>query len=210
MDRLRGYDACLLYLDDVIVFGRTFQEQLYNLRMVFQTLREAHLKLNPENCQLFQKEVRYLGHVSPEGVIMDPEKLEAVKNWPTPTANHQLRSFLGLCTYYRKFIHGFTDVAKPLTTLAKEKRMLDWSPEANATFRSLKEALCTAPVLGYPRSGEKFSVDTDASNTGIGGVLSQVQDGHERVVAYVSKTLSKAERNYCVIRRELLAIVKIL
>jgi hypothetical protein len=157
---------------------------------VFQRLREAHLKLNPEKCQLFQKEVRYLGNiVSPERVTTDPEKLEAVKNWPPPTDKHQLRSFLGLCTYYRRFIHGFADVAKPLTRLTDEKRTLEWSPEAEAAFRSLKEALCTAPILGFPRPGQKLIVDTDSSNTGIGGIKSQIQDGHERVVAYFSKTL---------------------
>ena len=169
---LRGltYEACLVYLDDVVVISRTFQEQLDNLRKVFQRLREAHLKLNPEKCHLFQKEVRYLGHiVSPSGVTTDPEKLEAVKSWPRPNDKHQLRSFLGLCTYYRRFISGFADIAKPLTRLTEEKRIFEWSPETENGFLALKEALCTAPVLGYPRPGEKFIVDTDASNVGIGG-----------------------------------------
>jgi hypothetical protein len=115
---LRGliYDACLVYLHDVIVVGRTFQEQLYNLRKVFQRLREAHLKLNPEMCQLFQKEVRYLRHiVSPEGLTTDP-----VKNWPSAMDKHQLRRFLGLCTCYRRFIHGFADITKPLTRLTEK------------------------------------------------------------------------------------------
>ena len=209
---LRGltYEACLVYLDDVIVIGCTFQEQMYNLRKVFQRLREAHLKLNPEKCQLFQKEVRYLGHiVSPSGVTTDPEKLEAVKSWPRPNDKHQLRSFLVLCTYYKRFISGFADIAKLLTRLTEEKRIFEWSTETETAFQALKEALCTAPVLVYPHPGEKFIVDTDASNVGI-GVLSQVQDVSERVIAYFSKTLSKAERNYCVTRRELLAIVKTL
>jgi hypothetical protein len=113
-----------------------------------------------------------------------------------------------LCTYYRRYIQGFANIAKPLTRLTEEKRMFEWSPEAEAAFRSLKEALCTASVLGYQRPGEKFIVDTDASNTGISGVLPQVQDGHERVVAYFSKNLLRTERNYCATRRELLAIVK--
>jgi hypothetical protein len=210
---LRGltYEACLVYLDDVIVIGCTFQEQLDNLRRVFQWLQEAHLKLNPEKCQLFRKEVRYLGHiVLPPGITTDPEKLEAIESWPRPKDIHQLRSFLGLCTYYQRFISGFADLAKPLTRLTKEKRMFEWSTETETAFHTLKEALCTAPVLGYPRPGEKFIVNTEASNMGIGVVLSQVQDGGERVIAYFSKTLSKAERNYCVTRWELLAIVKTL
>jgi hypothetical protein len=93
-------------------------------------------------------------------VTTDPEKLEAVTYWPPPTDKHQLRSFLGLCTYYRRFIHGFADIAKPLIRLTEEKRMFEWSPEPESALRSLKEVLCTAPVLGYPRPGEKFIVDT--------------------------------------------------
>jgi hypothetical protein len=130
---LRGliYDVCLVYLDDIIVIGPTFQEHLDNLRKVFQRLRGAHLKMNPEKCRLFHKEVRYLGHiVSPQGVTTDPEKLEAVRCWPQPKDKHQLRSFLGLCTYYRKFIPGFAEIAKPLTQLTEDRRPFHWSPEA--------------------------------------------------------------------------------
>jgi hypothetical protein len=207
---LRGLtgELCLVYLD-VIVIGRTLQEHLLNLRKVFQWFREAHIKLNPEKCQLFQKEVRYLAHiVSPERITTNPEKLEAVREWPTPRNKHEIRSFLGLCTYYRWFISGFADIAKPLTRLMEEKRTFQWTPEVEASFQTLKEALCTALSLAYPQPGGKFIVDTDASNFGIGRVLSQVQDGQERVLSYYSKTLNKAERNYCVTRRELLAIVK--
>jgi hypothetical protein len=110
--------------------------------------------------------------------------------------------------YYRRFISGFADIAKPLTRLTEKKRAFQWTPKVETTFQTLKEALCTAPILAYPQPGGKFIVDTDASNVGIGGVLSQVQDGQERVISYYSKTLSKAEKNYCVTWRELLAIVK--
>jgi len=144
------------------------------------------------------------------GITTDPEKLEAVKSWPRPKDRHQLRSFLGLCTYYRRFISGFADIVKPLTRLIEEKRTFECSTEAETAFQALKKALCMAPVLGYPQPGEKFIIDTDASNIGIGGVLSQVQDGCEQVVSCFSKTLSKAKRNYCVTCRELLATVKTL
>jgi hypothetical protein len=143
-------------------------------------------------------------------VTTDPEKLEAVRCWPQPTDEHQLRSFLGLCTYYRRFISGFAEIAKPLTQLTVEKRPFHWFPEAETAYHSLKNALCTMPVLGYPQTGEKFFVDTDASNVGIGGVLFQVRDGQERMIVYFSKTLSKAVRIYCVTRRELLTVVKTL
>jgi hypothetical protein len=131
--------------------------------------------------------------------------LVLVREWPTPRNKHEVWSFLGLCTYYRRFISGFADIAKPLTRLAEEKRAFQWTPEVETAFQTLKETLCTAPILAYPQPGGKFIVDTDASNVGIGGVLSQV---HERVISYYSKTFSKAEKNYCVTRRELLAIVK--
>jgi hypothetical protein len=170
---LRGLtgESCLVYLDHVIVIGRTFQEHL-NLRKVFHRFREAHLKLNPEKCQLFQKEVRYLGHiVSPEG-LTDPEKLEAVREWPTPRNRHEVRRFLGLCTYYRRFISGFADIAKPLTRLTDEKQPFQWTPEVETAFQTLKEALCTTPILAFLQPGGKFIVDTDPSNVGIGGVLS--------------------------------------
>jgi hypothetical protein len=147
--------------------------------------------------------------VSPEGISTDPEKLKAVQEWPTPK-NHEIRCFLGLCTYYRLFISGFADIAKLLTKLTEEKQTFKWTPELEAAFQTLKGTLCAAPILDYPQPGEKFIVDTDASNVGIGGVLSQVQGGKERVIAYYSKTPSRAERNYCVARRELLAIVRTL
>jgi hypothetical protein len=146
--------------------------------------------LNPEKCQQFRKELRYLVHiVSSLGVTTDPAKLEAVKSWPRPNDKQQRRSFLGLCTYYRRFISGFADITKPLTKLTEEKRTYEWSTETETAFQALEEALCTAPVLGYPRPGQKFIVDTDSSNVGRGGVLSQVQYGRERVVAYFSKTV---------------------
>jgi hypothetical protein len=184
-------------LDDVIVIGCTFQEWLENLRKVLQRLREAHLKLNPAKWQLFWKEVQYLSHiVSPSGVTTDPEKLEAVKSWPRPKDKHQL-SFLGLCTYYRRLVSGFVDIPKPLTRLTEEKQTFKWYTEAETAFQALKKALCMAPVLGYLQPGEKFIVDTDASNIGIGGVLSQVQDGSEQVVAYFSKTVQSQEELLC-------------
>jgi hypothetical protein len=179
---LRGlmYDSCLVYLDDVIVIGHTFQEHLRNLRKVFERLQEARLKLNPDKCHLLQQEVRYLGHiVSPKGTSTDPKKLKAMQEWPTPRTKHEIRSFLGLCTYYRRFISGFANIAKPLTKLTEEKQPFQWTPEVETAFQTLKGALCASPILAYPQPGERFIVDTDASNIGIGGVLSQVQDGKE-------------------------------
>jgi hypothetical protein len=140
--------------------------------------------------QLFQKEVRYLGHIiSPEGETTAPEKLEAEQPWPQPRDKHELRSFLGLFTSFWTSNAGCAKITKSLTQFSEAKRTYQWSPEADAAFRALKDALCTAPVLGYPRLWHKFIVDTDASNVGVGGLVSQVQEGQEQAVASFSNTL---------------------
>ncbi|GFW79593.1 retrovirus-related Pol polyprotein from transposon 412 [Trichonephila clavipes] len=203
------FEACLIYLDDVIIGGRTFEEHLQNIRKVLSELRDANLKLNPSKCKFFQKEVNYLGHIiSAEGVRTDPEKVFAVKNWKRPENLRELRSFLGLCTYYRKFVKGFSNIARPLHKLTESKQKFQWTKECEDSFLQLKEALTSSPILIYPQPDKPFILDTDASNESVGAVLSQEIDGQERVVAYWSKCLSKPERNYCVTRKELLAIVK--
>lgn len=208
---LRGltWKTCLVYLDDILVMGGTFEEHLSNLREVFRRLRNAHLTLNPKKCSLFRKEVKFLGHViSPEGIRTDPEKIEAVRDWPRPADKHEVRSFLGLCTYYRRFVEGFADIAKPLHKLTEQNAVFSWSRDCDNAFRRLKAALCSSPILSYPQPKGLYVLDTDASNLGIGSVLSQIQGGQERVIEFYSKVLSKPERNYCVTRKELLAIVK--
>ncbi|GFW67109.1 retrovirus-related Pol polyprotein from transposon 412 [Trichonephila clavipes] len=189
--------------------GRTFEEHLQNIRKVLSKLSDANLKLNPSKCKFFQKEVNYLGHIiSAEGVRTDPEKVSAVKNWKHPENLRELRSFLGLCTYYRKFVKGFSNIARPLHKLTESKQKFQWTKECEDSFLQLKEALTSSPILIYPQPDKPFILDTDASNESVGAVLSQEIDGQERVVAYWSKCLSKPERNYCVTRKELLAIVK--
>ena len=204
-------DVCLVYLDDVIIMGRNFKEHLKNLEKVFYRIRGANLKLSPNKCDLFKNKVSYLGHIiSAEGVQTDPDKVKAVKEWPVPKNKTEVRSFLGLCTYYRRFVKNFSDIAKPLHRLTEDKRNFIWDLDCERAFIELKRHLCETPILGYPSRDGRFIVDTDASNTGIGGVLSQIQGDQQVVIAYFSKALSKPERNYCVTRRELLAVVKTL
>ena len=194
----------------MIIFGKTVPEELSRLRQVFHRLRQANLKLKPRKCHLFKTQVSYLGHVvSNKGVSTQEEKIEAVKTWPTPKNVTEVRSFLGLASYYRRFVEGFASIAKPLHHLTEKGRagQFEWSPVCQAAFDELKQRLTSAPILGYPSPEGEFILDTDVSKDGIGGVLSQVQDGKERVIAYGSKVLSKAEQNYCVTRRELLAVV---
>ena len=201
------FNTALIYLDDVLVAGRTFPDHISNLRIVLQRFRTASLKLNPKKCSLLQKQVKYLGHVvSGEGIAMDPEKVESIRSWPTPTTAKEIRSFVGLCSYYRRFIAGFSNLVQPLLKCADTA--FTWTTEAEEVFHKLKTALTEAPILGYPNSEDEIVLDTDASLTGVGAVLSQLQDGQEKVIAYYSCSLNKAERNYCVTRRELLAVIK--
>ncbi|KAF8793549.1 Retrovirus-related Pol polyprotein like [Argiope bruennichi] len=189
--------------------GRSFEEHLQNVRRVLQKLKEANLKLSPSKCHLFRREVTYLGHIiSAEGVRTDPDKISAVRHWTCPTDVHQLRNFLGLCTYYQKFVKNFSTIARPLHKLTEAKQKFIWTDECDNAFNKLKDALTSAPVLAYPAIGKQFILDTVSSHECIGAVLSQEIDGQERVIAYFSKCLSKQERNYCVTRKELLAIVK--
>ena len=148
------------------------------------------------------------GHVvSPLGVATDPEKVRAVRDWPQPMTITDVRSFLGLVSYYRRFIEGFARIARPLHQITEWGRPFKWATECQEAFETLKHRLMSPPVLAYPIPGEEFVLDTDASGFTVGAVLSQVQQGKERVLAYGSRSLPKEERNYCVTRRELLAIV---
>ena len=202
------WEACLVYLDDIIVFGQTFEQEIQRLREVFQRMRDANLKLSPKKCTLFKKEVAFLGHVvSSEGVSTDPSKIAAVENWPRPTTVREVRSFAGLCSYYRRFVREFARIARPLHKLTEKGTRFEWTSECETAFNTLKMALTSSPILAFPQEAGTFILDTDASNDGVGAVLSQVQDGHERVVAYFSRALAKAERQYCVTRKELLALV---
>ncbi|XP_011634591.1 uncharacterized protein LOC105425493 [Pogonomyrmex barbatus] len=197
---------CLIYLDDEIVFGKTFEKMKENLREVLLKFRAAKLSVNPKKCNLFRRQVKYLGHVvSSAGIATDPEKTEAVTEWLVQNKK-QVRSFLGFCSYYRKFVKGFSSIAKPLFKLTENLTKFDWTGQCQIAFLGLKQALTSAPLLSFPKGEGKMILDTHASGFGIGAVLSQVQDGYVRVIAYYSRVLNKPERNYCTTRRELLAL----
>ncbi|GFX01296.1 retrovirus-related Pol polyprotein from transposon 17.6 [Trichonephila clavipes] len=204
-----SYEACLVSLDDIITMGRSFEGHLKNIRRVLQKLKVANLKLSPSKSHLFRREVTYLGHISSaESVRTDPDKISAVEDWNCPTDVHQLRNLLGLCTYYRKFVKNFSTIARSLHKLTEAKQKFIWTVYCNNAFNKLKDALITAPILPYLEIGKQFILDKDASHESIGAVLSQEINGQEPVIANFSKCLSKPERNYCVTRKELLAIVK--
>ena len=202
------WSTCLVYIDDIILFSRTVQEHFQNLTEVFQRLKQAGLKLKPRKCHLFRNKVKYLGYVvSNKGVEADTEKIQCVLDWPTPMSPKQIRQFLGLASYYRRFIHNFAQITAPLNRLLEKGKRWQWTEQCSQAFTLLKTKLTSAPLLVYPNFEEAFIVDCDASDDGLGTVLSQNHQGAEHVVYYASRTLTKAERKYCATRKEMLALV---
>ena len=202
-------EECLIYLDDIIVFSSTFKEHLLRLSRVFQALCDAGLQLKPSKCHLALKQVRYLGHiVSKDGITPDNDKISAVIGYPVPSNAKQLKQFLGLSNYYRRFIRNYALIAEPLhKILRKSKQPFQWNEACQHAFETLKQKLTTPPILTYPNFKEPFLVYTDASEVAVGGVLGQIQDGKEVVISYWSRQLTKAEKNYSTIEREALAAV---
>nr|XP_034908137.1 uncharacterized protein LOC118044086 [Populus alba] len=194
----------VVFIDDILVYSNSHLEHEQHLRVVLQTLRENQLYAKLDKCEFWLKEVVFLGHViSAEGIIMDPRKVEAVLKWERPTNVTEIRSFLGLAGYYRRFIEGFSTIASPLTKLTRKEVRFVWSEECEASFRELKERLTSALVLALPSGTEGFVVYSDASRRGLGCVLMQ----HSRVIAYASRQLKSHEVNYLVHDLELAAVV---
>ena len=206
------FEICLVYLDDIIVFGRDVDEMLGRLKLVLQRLRDAKLKIKPSKCSLLQKSVEFLGHlVSENGISAHPDKVSTILEWPTPCSVREVRAFIGICSYYRRFVKDFAQIAAPLHNLTgKSARAFDWTQSCQESFEMLQRALTSPPILAMPNDVDVYYLDVDASDFAIGGVLSQLQDNAERVIAYGSRKLSRQEVNYCVTRRELLAVVHFL
>jgi len=203
----RSYLTCLVYLDDVIVFGRSLEEQLYRLDEVFAWLRSAKLKLKPSMCSLFQRSVEFLEHVVFEnGIAMQDEKISVIRNWPPCRNVTEVRS-MEFTGYYRRFVKDFSIIAAPLYDLMKKGVTFCWTPQCQQVFDELKYRLMTGPILSLSKNDGTYILNTDACDTGLGVVLSQIQSGEERVIAYVSRTMSAAERKYETTRKELLAVV---
>ena len=206
------------YLDDIIVLSEDIPSHLKHLRQVLQVHRKAGLKLQPSKCFIFQEEVEYLGHlVSKHGVKVIPSYVQIVKDWPFPQTKSEVRIFLGKVGYYRRFIKNYSAIARPLTDVSgkgspeEEKTPIDPDQDKQEAFTTLKEKLTTAPILAYPQfdSDEPFILDTDwcQDTNSIGGVLSQKQDGKERVIQYGGKKMSAAQKNYDPFKGELAALL---
>ena len=200
----------LVYVDDVLVFSRSFEEHLDHLQTVFDKIREAKLTLKPEKCKFAVPKVKYLGHIiSKNGVEVDPEKIEAVKSFPRPKKVKEVRSFLGLCNYYRKFVEGYSKLTSPLTKLLRKDAIFQWTDSCQKAFDSLKDALSSAPVLIFPDMNKGFTLTTDASNIAIGYVLSQEDsDGKDHPIAFGGRSLSRSEEHWSTSEKECLAVIE--
>ncbi len=207
---LRGmtWSSVLVYIDDIVVYGKSFDALWEKLKEVFERLRKANLKLKPSKVKLFQREITFLGHVvSGEGISMDPEKIKEVVDWKTPRNAHEVRQFLGLCSYYRKFVKSFSLIAAPLTELTRKEEPYVWTPERQRAFETLKSHLVSGPILAMSQEEGTYVLDVDASNWAAGAVLQQEQGGKLRVIGYASRTFDKCEIRYCITRKELAALI---
>jgi hypothetical protein len=202
MDEL---DKCVVvFIDDIQVFSKTVEEHEEHLRIVLGKLRQHQLYAKFSKCEFWMEEVAFLGHVlSAKGVVIDPSKIEAVSKWQSPKSVTEIRKFLSLAGYYRRFIENFSKIAKPMTELLKSNTSYVWLDKCEASFQELKTRLTTTPVLTLPDASKDFVVYCDASRQGLGCVL--MQGG--KVVAYASQQLRKHEENYPTHDLELTAII---
>ena len=208
------------YLDDIIIFSKTFDEHLVRLANVFRQLEVYGLKLKGSKCEFFQRQVNYLGHiVSDAGIHTDPDKIAVLKEWKPPTNVKELRSFLGFAGYYRRFVCNYSSIVKPLNALLvghptnkkykkkkKEQTPWTWGPEQQQALGTMIDKLTSPPVLAYTDYSRPFLLNIDASGDGLGAVLYQEHNGIEHVIAYASRGLRASECNYPAHKLEFLAL----
>ncbi|GJV04613.1 reverse transcriptase domain-containing protein [Tanacetum coccineum] len=194
----------IMFIDDILIYSKTKEDHEVHLGLVLELLRKENLYAKFSKCEFWLQKVHFLGHVlNQNGIHEDPSKIEAVKNWKTPTTPSEIRSFLGLAGYYRRFIANFSKIAKPLTSLTQKNQKYVWGVEQEEAFQTLKNNLCDAPILTLPDGVEDFMVYCDASNQGLGCVLMQ----RGKVIAYASRQLKTHEKNYTTRDLELGAVV---
>src|SRR6266496_2117886 len=198
-----------VYLDNVIIYSNNLTEHKKHIKAVLEKIREANLKLKPSKCQWFQTELKFVGHlVGRNGIKPDPQNVEKIKNAEVSKNTTELRRFLGMAQYYRQYINGYADVARPLYDMLKESGPAIWGQAQQEAFDIIKVKLATEPIRAHPDFNKSFKLYTDASDTGLGAVLAQDdEEGKERVIAYEARRLSAPERNYLTTEKECLAVV---
>jgi hypothetical protein len=201
-------DFVIVFIDDILIYSNDEAQHTQHVKLVLNKLREAQLHANMAKCCFYQRSIEFLGHiVSGDGITMDPKKVQAVVDWPALTNKHDVRSFLGLAGYYRRFIDNFSTIAAPLTDLLRDDTAFEWNERQQQSMKVLKHAITTAPTLIVPDLNEPFIVHCDASGYAISGVLSQRRNDVEHPIAFYSRKMNEAERNYDVRQQELLALV---
>ena len=194
----------LVFFDDILIYSSTLTKHLQHLRMVFEVLLKDEWKIKLSKCSFAQTQISYLGHtISAQGVGTDPKKVQAITEWPTPANAKELRSFLGLAGYYKKFVKHFGIISKPLTELLKKNTIFIWTSEHAKSFAALQHALSHSPILVLPDFSKPFCIETDASDLGVGAVL--MQDHHP--IAYISKALGPKSQGLSTYEKEYLAIL---
>ncbi|KAI4902621.1 hypothetical protein NFI96_007544 [Prochilodus magdalenae] len=203
------YKCCAVYLDDVVIASPTFNQHLLDLREVFTRLESAGLSLKLGKCQFCLDELKFLGYrVTPKGILPDLDKVKAVTSFPVPTNARQVRQFLGLTSYYRRFINGYAQQAEPLFALTRQDSLFLWDESCQQAMDFLKERLTSAPILCFPDFERTFNLHTDACDVGLGAALTQRDKaGQEVVVAYASRTLHKSEKPYSTTEKECLGVI---
>jgi RNase H-like domain found in reverse transcriptase/Reverse transcriptase (RNA-dependent DNA polymerase) len=204
-------EMCLVYLDDTVVFSETESQNLEGIAAVCDRLRSAGLKLKPKKSSLIRKSVSFLGHViSDQGIETDPAKIKAVTVWPIPTCSRNVGAILGLSRFYRRCVKNVAKIATPLHVLVKKNSHYCWVDEADRSFRALKSSLTSLPTLATPNNSDPLALNKDASNYAISAILLQKRGNIERVIAYPNRAPNRRGQNYCVIRREMLAVMHFL
>lgn len=200
-------DRAFVYMDDLIVLGCSVNHHLENLKKVFQTCRKYNLKLNPEKCLFFRKDVTYLGHkITDNGILPDESKYDVIYKYPVPDSPEAVKRFVAFCNYYRRFIPNFAELSHPLNKLTRKKAIFLWTKECQDSFEKLKQTLISPQILQYPDFTKTFIVTTDASNVACGADLSQNFNGQDLPISYASRSFTKGEANKSTIEKELTAI----
>ncbi|GJS24806.1 putative reverse transcriptase domain-containing protein [Tanacetum coccineum] len=193
----------IVFIDDILIYSRNKEEHADHLRIILELLKKEKLYAKFSKCDFWINIVQFLGYViDSQGIHVDPAKIEAVKIWASPTTPTEIRQFLGLTGYYRRFIKGFLKIAKPLTELTQKNKKCIWGEDQESAFQLLKQKLCEAPILALPEGNDDFVVYCDASLQGLGAVLMQ----REKVIAYASRQLQPHEENYTTYDLELRAV----
>ncbi|GKD24952.1 putative reverse transcriptase domain-containing protein [Tanacetum coccineum] len=194
----------IVFIDDILIYSKNKKEHEEHLKQILELLKKEELYAKFSKCEFWIPKVQFLGQViDSEGIHVDPAKIESIKDWTSPKSPTEIRQFLGLAGYYRRFIEGFSKIAKPMTKLTQKKVKFEWGDKQEAAFQLLKQKLCSAPILALPEGSEDFIAYCDASKKGLGAVLMQ----REKVISYASRQLKIHEKNYTTHDLELGAVV---